>query len=93
MKISTEIRLQYMGLAIILITLGFIFGNIGYIFGFILLFVGQIVIFYTLSSKTCPYCGNNFLSASDEQQKFSTGYQSALLNIIAGKCSVCKSRL
>lgn len=93
MKISTEIRLQYLGLAIILITAGFVFGNIGLILGMLILFIGQILIFYAMSSKTCPTCGSSLLSASPEQQKFSTGYQSALINIITGRCSVCKARL
>lgn len=93
MKISTEIRIQYIGLAMLLILLGFIFGNIGYILGVLILFIGQIVILYSMSSKSCPSCGGNLLSVSPDQQQYSTGYQSALLNIVAGRCSVCKARL
>lgn len=76
-----------------LISSGFIFGDMGLIVGVFLLFTGQVAIFYTLSSKTCPSCGNNILSMSPKQQKYSMSYQSALLNVIAGRCSICKSRL
>jgi hypothetical protein len=93
MRISTVTRLQYVGLATMLISTGVIFGDIGWITGVFLLFIGQVAIFYNLSSKACPSCGNNILSMSPKQQKYSMSYQSALLNVIAGRCSICKSRL
>ena len=61
--------------------------------GIFILFIGQLIILGTSSEAQCPTCKAYLFNMENIQGKYTMGYQSAILNLLSGRCSSCKSKL
>ena len=99
MKVSTKFRLMYLLLFTVLIFAGYLsyvlFDNPGlYIAAAIfILFTGQLIILGTSSEARCPTCKIYIFNMENIHGKYTTGYQSVILNLLSGRCSSCQSKL
>lgn len=93
MKISTNVRIRFVVLLAVILALLIVFKAIGFAISIFALVIGIVFIYMYVSNLKCPSCGRNLFIMTDPLNKKSIGYKSAIISLLAGRCSTCKSKL
>ena len=92
MKISTNVRIRFAALLAVILALLIVFKAIGFAVSIFTLIIGIVLIYLYISRQKCPVCGNNLLYKNDAPNRQSASHLSAIIALVSGRCSTCKSK-